>query len=53
MDPKHPMLIAMGDIEAEDYVLMTLKKTRARLILKSLKSITNSFIFNFYFLKRN
>ena len=29
MDPKHPLLIALGDMSAEDYVLDTLRKTKA------------------------
>ena len=33
MDPKHPMLIALGEISGEDYVLETLKKTKSRLVL--------------------
>lgn len=30
LDPKHPLLIALGDINEEDYVLDTLKKTKSR-----------------------
>ena len=30
MEPKHPMLVALGEISGEDYVLETLKKTKAR-----------------------
>jgi U3 small nucleolar RNA-associated protein 12 len=29
MEPKHPLLIALGDLSGEDYVLDTLKKTKA------------------------
>lgn len=29
MDPKHPLLVALNDIGAEDYVLQTLKKTKS------------------------
>ena len=30
LDPKHPLLVAFGDIAEEDYVLDTLKKTKSR-----------------------
>lgn len=30
MDPKHPLLVALNDMSAEDYVLDTLKKTKSR-----------------------
>ena len=30
MEPKHPLLIALGEISGEDYVLETLKKTKPR-----------------------
>ena len=30
LDPKHPLLVALGDIAEEDYVLDTLKKTKSR-----------------------
>lgn len=30
LDPKHPLLVALGEIAEEDYVLDTLKKTKSR-----------------------
>ena len=30
MEPKHTLLVALGEITGEDYVLETLKKTKAR-----------------------
>jgi hypothetical protein len=30
MDPKHLMLVALGDITEEEHVLETLKKTKSR-----------------------
>lgn len=29
-DPKHPLLVALGDLEPDYYVLETLKKTKSR-----------------------
>lgn len=43
LEEKHPILIAMNDISSEEYVLQTLKKTKARYI----------FEFFIYFLKTN
>ena len=34
MEPKHPLLVALGEISGEDYVLETLKKTKSRFALK-------------------
>jgi hypothetical protein len=34
LEDKHPILIAMNDISSEEYVLQTLKKTKARYIFE-------------------
>ena len=44
MDPKHPLLIALNDIGAEDYVLETLKKTKSSEIETTLLVLEFEFV---------